>query len=151
MNDAGGVRRVHRLGDLLDDGRDFIGRQGRHTLGVPLEDFARRPLDGQVVQPVRRLARFDGSHHLRVDDAGSKSRFANKPGHRGAVLAQAFAQFTTGTPVWPMICMMRWPTIAFDWYRLPLATSSTSFISTPASLRASSAACAASSGTVFSG
>ena len=30
-------------------------------------------------------------------------------------VAHALATLMTGMPVWPIICRMRWPTIAFDW------------------------------------
>jgi hypothetical protein len=68
-----------------------------------------------------------------------------------APVAHALALFVTGIPVWPISWRMRWPTIPDACIRFPQYSASTSWIFTPASLSASCAASAPSSGTDFSG
>jgi hypothetical protein len=91
-HDAVGVRCVHGVGDLKHDGGDFVGGKRRVALRVPLENFARRPFDREVVQTIRRHPGFDGAHHVLVLNAGAKGGLALETGDGGLVLAQFFTQ-----------------------------------------------------------
>ena len=92
MNDADGVRRMYRVGDLLHDRAHFVGGQRPLSLGVLLEDLAGGPLDGEEVQAGTGLADLDRPHHVRMLHALAVARFAKKPRDRCAVLAQLVAQ-----------------------------------------------------------
>ena len=96
MNDSrcmGGLDRCAYLGD--DDG-DFFDRKRSILLGVPLQELAARPFDGQKVEPGIGLADFYGTHHVRVLYSSAVLSFADKTCDRGAIMAQFFAKNLEG-------------------------------------------------------
>ena len=86
MHDSAGVCRMHGVGNLQDDGGNFVTGQWSIALGITLENLTGGPFDYEVVQPLSRLARFNRPHHIRVLDAGTKTGFANKSRDSSLVL-----------------------------------------------------------------
>jgi hypothetical protein len=83
---------------------------------------AEQPLGGDAAGAPAAATQQAASHRLDARPrAPDRRAFTDSHASRNAVapVAQAFAQFTTGMPVWPICRRMRWPIIALAWYRLP--------------------------------
>lgn len=91
MNDVRIMRRLNAGGDLADDVGDDFFWQRCVLLRETLENFSRRPFDGQEMQTIFRLTDFNGAHHVGMLDAGPVFRFAQKPGDRRFVLTELFS------------------------------------------------------------
>ena len=65
-------------------------------LGVPLQQLANSPLDGQKVQSGIGLADFYGTHHVRVLYSCAVLRFPDETRNGCAIVAQLFAKNLEG-------------------------------------------------------
>jgi hypothetical protein len=96
VDDAGGVRRSHGIGDLPHNGDDLISGQRSLSLRVFLEDFPGGPFDRKEVQARRRLANFYGAYHVWVCYSCAERCFANKTSDRRLILTQSLTKHLHG-------------------------------------------------------
>ena len=96
MNNFGRMGSLNGGAYLGDDDGGFVDWQRGVLLGVPLEEFAACPFDGQKVESGVGLANFYGTHHVRVLYSSAVLSFADETCDRGAIMAQFFAKNLEG-------------------------------------------------------
>jgi signal transduction histidine kinase len=92
MHDADGMRGVHGVRDLTHDRAHFVDRQRALTLRVFLEDFARRPFDGEEMHPWFGFADLDRPDDIWMLYALAVARLAQESRDRRSILAELLAQ-----------------------------------------------------------
>ena len=89
VHDVLAMRGFDGCGDLNDD----CGRFGRIevalALGVLLEEFARRPFDGEKGNPAFCFAGLDGTHDILMFHTRAELGLTNESGDCGGILAES--------------------------------------------------------------